>query len=121
MSSISEAVAEIYGEQDKHLNAGSTLKLTCALKQSTEPPVFMFWYHGKRMINYDNHRGITVTHQPYESVLTIAKTRKQHSGNYTCVPSNAKSATVSVHIIVGKFTIRYCFSSHFGTKPSKKK
>ncbi|XP_037924960.1 uncharacterized protein LOC119660463 isoform X3 [Hermetia illucens] len=35
------------------------------------------------------------------SELTISRTRREHSGNYTCVASNAQPASVLVHIFKG--------------------
>ena len=35
------------------------------------------------------------------SELTILHTTKNHSGNYTCVPSNSQPASVVVHIFKG--------------------
>lgn len=36
------------------------------------------------------------------SELTIQRTNREHSGNYTCVPSNAQPAFVLVHIFKGE-------------------
>ncbi|XP_073824794.1 defective proboscis extension response 19 [Musca autumnalis] len=33
------------------------------------------------------------------SILTILKVRFHHAGNYTCAPSNARSASTSVHVL----------------------
>lgn len=35
------------------------------------------------------------------STLTIQKMQFHHAGNYTCAPSNARSASVSVHVLQG--------------------
>lgn len=40
------------------------------------------------------------------SELTILRTNKEHSGNYTCVASNAQPAFVLVHIFKGKMGYR---------------
>lgn len=37
------------------------------------------------------------------SELTIQRTNREHSGNYTCVPSNAQPAFVLVHIFKGEY------------------
>lgn len=37
------------------------------------------------------------------STLTIQKVRFHHAGNYTCAPSNVKSASSSVHVLQGKY------------------
>lgn len=56
------------------------------------------------MINYDSDQGINVTTELSEktSTLTITNAALRHSGNYSCVPSNAQSASTLVHILSGK-------------------
>lgn len=58
---FAEARADIAGPQEKYLKPGSTLRLVCRVLQSTEPPLYLFWYHNNRMINYDTHRGVNVS------------------------------------------------------------
>ncbi|KAG8239921.1 hypothetical protein J437_LFUL019509 [Ladona fulva] len=58
---VVEARADILGPSEKYLKSGSMLRLSCVLRQSTEPPVYVFWYHNNRMINYDRDRGVNVT------------------------------------------------------------
>lgn len=38
-----EAVADILGAPDLHIDEGSTLRLECRLKRATENPAFVFW------------------------------------------------------------------------------
>ncbi|GLH01811.1 Uncharacterized protein GBIM_07870 [Gryllus bimaculatus] len=98
---VTEAEAEILGAPDLHLKSGSQLRLVCSLRHSTEAPVYVFWYHEDRMINYDKERGVTVTHNRSGSVLKVPRAEQQDSGNYTCVPSNARAASVTVHVLNG--------------------
>ncbi|XP_053686475.1 uncharacterized protein LOC128736015 [Sabethes cyaneus] len=100
---VVEARAEIVGPQVKYLTPDSTLKLICRVVQSTEASAFIFWYHNNRMINYDVDRGINVSTEAdfHYSELTINHATKDHSGNYTCVPSNSQPASVVVHIFKG--------------------
>ncbi|XP_021699805.1 uncharacterized protein LOC5569022 [Aedes aegypti] len=100
---VVEARAEIVGPQIKYLTPDSTLKLICRVVQSTEASAFIFWYHNNRMINYDVDRGINVSTEAdfHYSELTINHAGKEHSGNYTCVPSNSQPASVVVHIFKG--------------------
>jgi hypothetical protein len=104
---VSEARAEIQGPSEKYLKPGSGLRLQCNVLQSTELPTYVFWYHNNRMINYDVDRGINVTTTLSEktSVLTITSAATHHSGNYSCVPSNAQSASTYVHILNGNTII----------------
>jgi hypothetical protein len=74
----------------------------CTLRQSTEPPVYVFWYHEERMINYDKERGVAVHSDRSSSVLVVAEAQKRDSGNYSCVPSNARAASINVHVLNGK-------------------
>ncbi|XP_044735150.1 matrix-remodeling-associated protein 5-like [Chrysoperla carnea] len=96
---VTEATAEILGSPDLHIKSGSTLKLVCTLRQSTEPPVYVFWYHEDRMINYDSAHGVSVHSDKSSSVLTIKEAEKSDNGNYTCMPSNAKPASIHVHVL----------------------
>ncbi|XP_056643114.1 zwei Ig domain protein zig-8-like [Diorhabda carinulata] len=101
---VVEAKGEIQGPSEKYLKPGSGLRLQCAVLQSTEAPSYIFWYHNNRMINYDVDRGINVTTDLTEkiSVLTITNAATRHSGNYSCVPSNAQPASTYVHILNGE-------------------
>ncbi|GLV39768.1 defective proboscis extension response 13 [Carabus blaptoides fortunei] len=94
-----EAHADIVGGPDKIVKSGSSLRLTCVLRRSTEPPAYVFWYHGARMINFDLGGGAAVRHGRQSSELHIPKAQKQHAGNYSCVPSNARPASVNVHVL----------------------
>ncbi|GAB0092141.1 Zwei Ig domain protein zig-8 [Sergentomyia squamirostris] len=100
---VIEARAEIIGPTVRYLTPDSTLRLICRVIQSTETSEFLFWYQDDRMINYDTDRGVNISTEPdYNySELTIMRATKHHSGNYSCVPSNAQPASVTVHIFKG--------------------
>lgn len=40
---VVEAVAEISGSPDVHIDEGSTLRLECKIAQATENPSYVFW------------------------------------------------------------------------------
>lgn len=126
---VTESKAEIAGPTEKYLKPGSILKLTCKVVENIENPIFLFWYHNTRMINYDSHLGINVTidlggtsiscfsgfnwlllHNSSDnkfSELLIVQTTAAHSGNFTCVPSNAAPASTFVHIFNGELMRKY--------------
>ncbi|XP_015514791.1 igLON family member 5 [Neodiprion lecontei] len=96
---ITEAYSVIPGAPDLHVKQGSSLRLECQLISATEPPIYVFWYRQGRMINYDAEPGVKVEPTNTGSILIVDKTKPAHGGNYTCKPSNARSAYVVVHII----------------------
>lgn len=68
---VVEAVADIVGAPDLHIDEGSTLRLECKLKQATEYPDYVFWYHEHSMVNFDQQNGFSVTpFQPVESTAS---------------------------------------------------
>ncbi|XP_058815634.1 uncharacterized protein LOC131679094 [Topomyia yanbarensis] len=58
---VIEAVADIVGAPDLHIDEGSTLRLECKLKRATEYPAYVFWYHEQSMVNFDQQNGFSVT------------------------------------------------------------
>lgn len=105
---ITEAYSIIPGAPDLHVKQGSSLRLECQLMAATEKPLYVFWYRQGRMINYDEEPGVGVKLTPSGSILTVNKTKLTHNGNYTCAPSNAKAASVMVHVIEGKRNVTSC-------------
>ncbi|XP_055946665.1 titin-like isoform X1 [Argiope bruennichi] len=89
-----------------YIQSGSTINLTCIITESTSPPVFVFWYHDDRMINYDSSRGgikVTTENGPTTvSRLRIQNARPSDSGNYSCQPSYADPANITVHVLNGE-------------------
>ena len=57
---FSDAYSEIIGPSAKYVAEGSELTLQCFVRNASAPPEYVFWYQGKKMVNYDTNRGITV-------------------------------------------------------------
>lgn len=59
--------------------------------QSPIPPSFIYWYKGKRLMNYSQRGGISVITErtTRTSKLLISKATPTDSGNYTCSPSSS--------------------------------
>ncbi|XP_044739915.1 sialoadhesin-like [Chrysoperla carnea] len=97
--------AFILGSSERHVDAGSVIRLVCVVEKSPTPPQYVFWYHNERMINYDMSRGgIHVETEPgpqTQSRLTIRDARDSDSGNYTCTASNTESASIHVYVSQG--------------------
>ncbi|KAJ8951209.1 hypothetical protein NQ318_010236 [Aromia moschata] len=94
---LPEAEAVIIGGPRKEVEKpGSPLRLSCFLNNSIEAPDYIFWYHEDRMINYDLGDGATVRDGRQGSELIFPIAQRKHAGNYSCVPSNARQASVEV-------------------------
>lgn len=96
--------AKILGNAELFIKSGSDINLTCLAMQSPVPPSFIYWYKGKRVMNYSQRGGINVITErsTRTSKLLIAKATSADSGNYTCSPSSSDSASVVVHVINGE-------------------
>ncbi|XP_077285781.1 hemicentin-1-like [Arctopsyche grandis] len=103
------AQAKIWGSQDVYVKKGSTISLTCSVNVHSTPPssASVLWYHGGSVVDFDSPRGgISLETEKTESGTTskllVTKAALTDSGNYTCVPSNANPASVSVHVLNGE-------------------
>ncbi|XP_046399130.1 hemicentin-2-like [Ischnura elegans] len=104
--SVVEPITTIVGGPDMYINKGSTINLTCIIKNSPEPPHNIDWTHNLEEINYDSPRGgvsvITEKGDVTTSYLLIQRAKAADSGNYTCTPSNANPHTIIVHVLNGE-------------------
>jgi len=100
---VYEAYAAITGSKEKVFRTGSEMQLVCVIKDITQAPTFIFWYHDARMINYDTVSGVSVlvspvTSRTLRSVLTISSVTMSHGGRYSCSPSQVQSDTVTIRV-----------------------
>jgi len=99
------AHAEITGGTEVHVEQGSTLNLTCVVKNSKEKPHYLLWYHKNETIDYTSPRGgISVVNSENNSpeitsTLLIYQVGDSDSGKYSCRPSNTDVATTTVYVI----------------------
>nr|XP_045616478.1 opioid-binding protein/cell adhesion molecule homolog [Procambarus clarkii] len=115
---VLEATAEILGGPEKYMTVGSSLRLVCVLRDHTQPPSYVFWYHDDRMINYHVTREVRVETSGGLSVLFLDNVRPTDSGNYTCSPSNTRPAFISIHVLKGGETPAAIHSSANTSFPS---
>ncbi|XP_042211900.1 uncharacterized protein LOC121859225 [Homarus americanus] len=92
---------QILGGPEKYMTVGSSLRLVCVLRDNTQPPSYVFWYHDELMINYHATREVRVENNGGVSVLFLNNVRPADSGNYTCSPSNTRPAHISIHVLKG--------------------
>lgn len=83
--------AKILGNHELFVKTGSDINLTCIASQISNPPSFIYWYKGGRVVNYSQRGGINVQtdRNTKTSKLIIARATPGDSGNYTCAPSNS--------------------------------
>jgi len=102
---VAEPVTEILGAPDIYIEEGVTMNLTCMVRDSPEPPQFIFWKHNDKAISYDSPRGgvsqITEKGETTASFLLIQRARVSDSGAYMCQPSVGGPAGAMVHVIRG--------------------
>ncbi|XP_037926328.1 zwei Ig domain protein zig-8 isoform X2 [Hermetia illucens] len=109
---VVELKANISGTPDLYVKSGSDINLTCRIPQGPHELGNIFWYKGNEIIDtavnqneLDSNRGITVENDWLDGLTSRLKIRRASSndtGNYTCVPTIAKSASVYVHVIIGE-------------------
>ncbi|XP_046610546.1 basement membrane-specific heparan sulfate proteoglycan core protein-like isoform X2 [Neodiprion virginianus] len=101
--SVVVSKAMITGNPELYIKSGSDINLTCTVLKTPEPPSFIYWYRGEHVINYSQRGGISVVteKQTRTSKLLISRALPADSGNYTCAPSTAESASVMVHVLNG--------------------
>ncbi|EEC15553.1 conserved hypothetical protein [Ixodes scapularis] len=102
------AKARIPEGSNLYIQSGNIINLTCVVNDSRAPPVYVFWYHDDRMINYDSGRtaGIRVATErgPSTTVsrLQVPDAATGDSGNYSCIPPYADPDYITVHMLNGE-------------------
>jgi hypothetical protein len=83
------------------------------VKSSSGYPDYVYWYRNEDVLNYSPHVKIedakSPDEQPLVSKLSVENVQRSHTGNYTCAPSNARPASVMVHVVDGKYSIKVIF------------
>jgi hypothetical protein len=67
----------ILGGPDMYINKGSTINLTCIIKNSPEPPAAIYWTHNNEVINiliHNSYRGVRCSHRWRERAQSSIKT-----------------------------------------------
>lgn len=104
--SVIQPVAFIEGDQIVHVQKGSSVSLTCVIKQATNPPSFVDWYHNSNRLNlYTLRKDIRVNLSRQSgntvSVLDISDARETDGGVYTCRTENTRPDSVNVFVSQG--------------------
>jgi len=112
---VSDPQTTILGGPDIYFEEGDTMNITCLVKDSPEPPQFIFWYHMEQAISYASPRGgisqITEKGDITASFLLIQKASSTDAGLYSCKPSIGNMASVNIHIVRSKDPAHWVTSS----------
>ncbi|KAF7394980.1 lachesin-like isoform X1 [Vespula maculifrons] len=112
-----EARARINGTSDIYVKTGSLLTLTCLMSQGPHHLGTVAWYRGNHAVVTSPRLENDVNAEPRITVetewsdaltsrLRITHAKLSDSGNYSCVPTFAKKASVTVHVINEKYDAR---------------
>ncbi|XP_076390557.1 defective proboscis extension response 1 isoform X3 [Megachile rotundata] len=107
---VIEARARISGSSDVYVKTGSVLTLTCQMSQGPHDLGTVAWYRGSQPVVTSPHSENDVNSEPRITVetewsdaltsrLKITHAKPGDSGNYSCVPTVAEKASVTVHVI----------------------
>ncbi|XP_017093891.2 zwei Ig domain protein zig-8 [Drosophila bipectinata] len=109
---VVELKAEIFGPPDLMVKTGSDINLTCKIMQGPHELGNIFWYKGSELLDGKSENEIDSSTARIRveddwtdgltSRLKIKRAMPGDTGNYTCVPTVAKTSSVYVHVIIGE-------------------
>ncbi|KAK8389840.1 hypothetical protein O3P69_009084 [Scylla paramamosain] len=97
--------AEVLNGPEVFVHCGSLINLTCVVLHGTRRPVYVYWYHHDKVLDYEGRGGVTVITQASENTISHLLMRNatpSDSGTYSCTPSNGRRATTTVHVLNGE-------------------
>ncbi|ESO02395.1 hypothetical protein HELRODRAFT_65985 [Helobdella robusta] len=87
----------------EYIEKGDSLKLKCNATGRPEPPLNLEWYRHGKIVRSDLSRRILVTKKIETRLLTslldVENVQLEDEGEYVCISSGNKSASIFVHII----------------------
>ncbi|KAK8744657.1 hypothetical protein OTU49_000553 [Cherax quadricarinatus] len=96
---VVDAYSVIFGSSDVSVAAGGTLYLLCMVLQVSDIPDYILWYHNSQVIDYSRSSiSVKIEEETRSSELQVRNINYTDAGNYTCVPSNATPAFVSIAV-----------------------
>ncbi|XP_055624488.1 zwei Ig domain protein zig-8-like isoform X1 [Toxorhynchites rutilus septentrionalis] len=111
---VIELRARIAGPPDIFVKSGSEIIMTCVIQQGPHDLGTVFWYKGNTLIESTTQENNILTSENQRitvetdwtdgltSRLKIRRAVQSDTGNYTCVPTMAKSSSVYAHVISGE-------------------
>ncbi|XP_023335176.1 kin of IRRE-like protein 3, partial [Eurytemora carolleeae] len=119
--SVKEPETVILGSPDIFVDQDSTINLTCIVSNTEKHPHKVDWLKNGKVVSYLGPRtGVSlVTDKSIKTVVSLVMSgaRSKDSGTYSCVPDNAPTSYVNLHIINGEKTAELSGTRQL-TKPS---
>ncbi|XP_068200805.1 cell adhesion molecule DSCAML1-like [Palaemon carinicauda] len=97
--------AEIINGPEIFVHKGSLINLTCVVTHGTEKPVFVYWFHHNKILDYEGRGGVTVNtiaSRDTVSYLVMRKANVNDSGTYGCKPSIGEDSLATLHVLNGE-------------------
>ncbi|KAK8723210.1 hypothetical protein OTU49_011911, partial [Cherax quadricarinatus] len=85
--------AEVVHGPEIFVHRGSLINLTCVVTHGTQRPVYVYWYHHNKVLDYEGRGGVTVITKASTNTvshLLMRDARPEDSGVYACRPSNGE-------------------------------
>ncbi|KAG7175183.1 Basement membrane-specific heparan sulfate proteoglycan core protein-like 1 [Homarus americanus] len=96
---VIDAYSVIFGSSEVSVAVGGTLYLLCLVLQVTDIPEYILWYHNQKVIDYSRSSiSVKTDEETRSSELRVWDINYTDAGNYTCEPSNAAPAFVSITV-----------------------
>ncbi|XP_042226496.1 uncharacterized protein LOC121869309 isoform X2 [Homarus americanus] len=97
--------AEVVHGPEIFVHRGSLINLTCVVTHGTQRPVYVYWYHHNKVLDYEGRGGVTVITKASTNTIShllMRDARPEDSGVYSCRPSNGEDASATLHVLNGE-------------------
>nr|XP_045625013.1 protein amalgam-like isoform X1 [Procambarus clarkii] len=96
---VIDAYSVIFGSSEVSVAEGATLYLLCMVLQVSDVPEYILWYHNTNVVDYSRKSiSVKTDEETRSSELQVRNINHTDAGNYTCEPSNATPAFVSIAV-----------------------
>lgn len=101
---IVEPKTELIGESNRHVKAGSQVKLRCIISQALEPPLYINWYYNRQQIFLHNRKGwrTEIERDPTAGMMATTASGSSSSSNSNSNKDNSidKQSTTIASLII---------------------
>ncbi|CAL4071804.1 unnamed protein product, partial [Meganyctiphanes norvegica] len=113
--------ASIVNGPEIFVHHGSLINLTCVVIHGTDLPVYIYWYHHNKVVEYEGRGDVTVTtHTTGNTVstLVVENAGSRDSGKYSCKPSNGQEDAITLHVLQGEHSAPMQTNAAYHSQPT---